>query len=360
MANAVAYGFMKLEDIFERRVQEQQAEIIDTAVIESAAFYTRDLNAMLDDLVETVTKRDDKFELPTSGELQPGSENGTPIPTRGVQTIEQGYPMMRGMDSFGLNRESYAKLRVGEMNKMMLNVQSKDARWMIRRLLAAIFTNTSWTFSEPGHASVTVRGLAVTGDGSIYLNDNGELTTANHYTAQASAIDNSNNPYEAQRDILQAHPANIGPIVSYIPANLVSTTSALSDFYEYRGPDSLVDFADDVSLAVDDVANFIGFGNKVLGVVADNIIVESRRLPDNYIISVVQGVEKPLVMRQEPESTLQGLQVVPMVVDSNFRKWDFYRKAGFAVRNPIAMAVRRIGNGSYAIPTGYNAAALAG
>ncbi len=360
MANAIPYGFAGLTDLFARRVQETDVEVINTAVFQSAEAHTSDFNAIVDVLVEPTTARETKFELPGAGELQPGSEYGTPIPTLGGQSVQQGYPLKRGMDSFGLNRETYAKLTVGEMATKMLNVQSKDARWGFRHLLGAVYTNTSWTFSEPGHTDVTVRGAAVTADGAIYMDENGDLVTANHYTAQASAIDNSNNPYEAQAAILQAHPANIGTLVSYIPPGLTATTQALTGFYEYRGQDDLVDWADNVSLAAADVASFVGFGNRVLGVVSDNIIVESRRLPAGYVLTVVQGVEKPLVMRQEPEATLQGLQVVPMMVDSNFRKWDFYRKAGFAVRNPIALAVRRIGNGTYAIPTGYNAATLPG
>lgn len=360
MPNSTAYGFIALEDLYDRRVQDLEPEVIDTAVIQSAEAHSRDLNAIIDTLVEPTTEREASFELPTGGELQPGSEFGTPEVTKGYQEIEQGYPMMRGMDSFGLDRESYAKIRVEEMNKLMLNVQSKDARWMIRRILAAIFTNVSWQFKEKGRTTVTVRGLAVTGDGSIYLNHNGELTTANHYTAQAAAIDNSNNPYETQATILRAHPSNTGPIVTYIPPDLADDTQDLSGFYEYRGANDFVDYADNLSFASNQLGDFIGFGNEVLGIVSDNIIVLSRRMPAGYVVSVVDDINKPLVMRQEPEESLQGLQVVPIMRDSNFRTWDFYRKAGFAVRNPIAMAVRRIGNGSYAIPSGYDARTLGG
>ncbi len=360
MPNTAAYGFMGLEDIYNQRVTDVEPEVIDTAVIDSAAAHSRDMNAILDTLVEPTTERESAFALPTGGELQPGSEFGTPVPTRGYREIEQGYPLMRGMDSFGLNREAYAKLRIGEMNKLMLNVQSKDARWMIRRLLAAIFTNVSWTFAEKGRSSVTVRGLAVTGDGSIFLDQNGDLTTANHYTFQASAIDNSNNPYSAQETILRAHPANTGAIVTYIPSGLVATTTALSGFYEYRNPTDFVQYADNLSFAADEVNEFIGFGNEVLGVVSGNIIVLSRRMPAGYVMSVVDAIDKPLVMRQEPEESLQGLQTVPIQRDSNFRTWDFYRKAGFAIRNPIAIAVRQIGAGAYSIPSGYDARTLAG
>lgn len=358
-ANAITYGFMQLEDVYDARVATLEAEKIDTAVTASAEMHTRDVDAVLNTLVTPTTARDAAYELPTSGELQPMSEDGTPIPTQNFREIAQGYPMMRGADSFGLNREAYAKLTVGEMDKLMAAVQSKDARWMIRRALAAIFTNVSWTFKEKGRTDLTVRGLAVTGDGSIFLNENGDLTTADHYTGQAGAIGNTTNPYTANEAILRAHPANTGVIVHYIPPGLVADTQALASFYPPRD-NPLIDYGDGVDFASSAAARYLGFGNDIVGVVGEGVIVVSHRLPAGYVVSIVDGVEKLLVMRQEPEADLQGLQTVPIQVDSNFRKWDFYRKAGFAVRNPIGAAVREIADASYDIPTGFDARILGG
>lgn len=358
--NAITYGFGQLEDVYDRRVADIEAERIDTAVIASAEAHTRDMAAILATLVEPTVSRDGAFELPTTGELQPGSENGTPVPTQNYSEITQGYPMWRGMDSFGFNREAYAKITVGEMDKQQMAVNSKDARWVFRRLLAAAYTNVSWTFKEKGRTDLTVRGLAVTGDGAIFLDDNGDLVTANHYTAQAGAISNSADPYAANETILRAHPSNTGVIVAYIPSGLLADTKAMSGFYPFNANNGLVDYGSDVDLAADSIASFIGFGNEVVGVVGETVIVLSRRLPAGYVMSVVQGVEKPMIMRQEPEASLQGLQVVPVTVDSNFRKWDFYRKAGFAIRNPISMAIRQIAAGAYAIPTGYDARTITG
>jgi hypothetical protein len=360
MANLQKWGFMRLEDVYDRRVADIEAERIDTAVFESAMMFSRDMQSMMDTLVERKTVREGSFDLPTAGEMQPLSEDGTPRPTQSYLTITQGYPMWRGGDSFGLNREAYAVLTVREMEKLMVGVLSKSARWNIRRMLAAIFTNVSYTFVEKGRTNLTVRPLAVTADGSIYMDFNGDLTTANHYTGQADAISNSANPYTANETILRAHPANTGTIIHYIPSGLVADTQALASFYPYRPNDGLVTYGDGVDLAAESVARYIGFGNEVLGVVGDGVIVLSRRLPAGYVVSLVDGVEKPLIMRQEPVATLQGLQSVAIQVDSNFRKWDFYEKAGFAVQNPIAMAVREIEDATYDIPTNYDARTLPG
>lgn len=361
MANVQTWGFYQLEDMYDRLVTDINSTIVDTAVIQSAAQHTLDMDAMRATLVTPTTARDGYFELPTSGEPQPASENGTPRVTQGYRRINQGYPMWRGMDAFGWNREAYAKLTVSDMDKEMLRMQSKFARWNMRRMLASIFTNASWTFTEEGRSNVTVRGLATTSDGAIYLDQNGDLATFEHYTGQANAIGNAagDNPFEANSAILRGHPSNTGVIVHYIGTGLVTSTKALADFYPYNPNGGLVGYGNGVDLASDAIARYLGFGNEVIGVVGDGVVVEAARMPANYVLSVVEGIDPLLVMREEPQASLQGLQVVPFQVDSNFRRWDFYEKVGYAVNNPIGAAVREISDASYDIPTGYDARTLA-
>lgn len=360
MANVQTWGFQRLEDIYDRMVTDVEPERVDDAIFASAAAFNESVAQMEDALVTRTTERDGAFELPTSGEMQPGSEEGVPRPTTGFQEIQQGYPMWRAMDAFGWGREAYAKATVADVEKEYVKIETKAARWKIKRMLAAIFTNVSWTYKEKGRTDLTVRGLAVTGDGSIYLDQNGDLTTANHYTAQAGAISNSADPYAANTAILRAHPANVGRIVSYIGTGLVDATRALEGFYPYQPNDGLVSYGGLVDIAADMVGQYLGFGTEVIGVVGENIVVVSPRMPANYVVSIVQDVEKPLVMREEPQAILQGLQVIPFQHDPVFRSWNFFMKAGYAVRNPIAIAVRRISNGSYAIPTGFDARTLPG
>lgn len=360
MANAQSWGFQRLEDYYDRHVTEVEPQKVDTALFESANMFNESMMEMEDALVERTTDRDGAFELPTSGEPQPGSEEGVPRPTTGFQEIQQGYPMWRAMDAFGWGREAYEKATVRDVDKEYVKLEAKFSRWGIRRILAPIFTNVPWTYKEKGRTDLTVRGLAVTGDGSIYLDHNGDLVTANHYTGQADAISNTANPYSANKTILRAHPANIGRIVSYIGEDLAEATRALEGFYPYRPGEGLVSYGGLVDVAADMVGQYRSFGTEVLGVVSENIVVVSPRMPANYVMSVVQGPEKPLVKREEPEANLQGLRVVPFQHDPVFRSWNFFLKAGYAVRNPIAIAVRRISNATYAIPTGYDARTLAG
>lgn len=361
MANGVAYGFYNLQDMFAERVTNVEPEVIDTAIQQSAAQYDQDLNAMLSLLAtrhEGYPKL--RFELGGEGELQPLAQNGTPIPTRTGARYEVALPMWRGGDSFGANREAWAKMTVGQMNSKMLNVQIKDAKWNMRRLLAAIYTNVNVTYNDDNDTigALTIKPLA-NNDTDKYVNLAGDLAVAQHYTAQASAIDNSNNPYLVNYNLLAEQDANAGPYVSYIPADLVATTMALSAFNENPNLSPFVDFGVNETQASEAVEDYLGFGNRVLGEVSGSIVVESRRLPAGYVLTI--DVSQPFMRyREEPEPELQGLQMVTQQVDSNFRKIDFYRKRGYAVVRRPGAAVRRIGNGSYAIPTGYNLATLAG
>lgn len=361
MPNQIAWGFHQLQDIFDERIRNIDVAVLNTAIETSAAAYTEDLNAMLAGMVERTTTFKERIALPSGGELQPLSQNGTPLVTRTAGRYDVAYPLMRAGDSFGANRETYAKMTVGEMNRRMVNVQIKDARWNIRRLLAAIFTNAAWTFDDEDSqvGALTIRPAATTADGAIFLDLNGDLATFEHYTAQAAAIDNANNPYAALYSLLYSHPENIEPFVAYVPPDLVAATQALAAFHPYAGATPFVNYVN-TTLADDAVGGLLGFGNRVLGEANGMVIVESRRIPAGYIVGQAAGSGPVLKMREEPELSLQGLQMVEIQVDSNFRRWDFYRKAGFGISNPVGVAVRRIGNASYAIPTGYNAAQLTG
>jgi hypothetical protein len=83
--------------------------------------------------------------------------------------------------------------------------------------------------------------------------------------------------------------------------------------------------------------------------------VEWKRLPDSYIVSVATGADPVVGMREHPETELQGLFPEFQNVDGNRQLYKFIRYAGFGVLNRVGACVMRIGNGSYAIPSGYTA-----
>lgn len=363
MANQVAYGFHELQDIFDRRVVDVNTDLITDAIVRSAEAYDDDFNAMLDGWVEDWTGNPQaKIELPDAGELQPLSENGVPEVTKGGSSYTQAFPLMRGGSAFGFNRESYAKATVGDMNRETMRMMKQDAAWNIRRLLAGVFTNTTWSYEDEENGTFSIKGLANSGgtDTDQYLDLNGDLATDDHYLAQANAISDADNPFPTIYDELYEHPENMGPFVAFIPTGLKASVTGLSNFYDARSLNPMVEWGDNVSLANDEVEDYLAFGNRVLGVVDDIVIVESRRMPANYIITYAAGSGPFMRRRMHAEESLQGLQVVPYQVNSNFRRFDYYRYAGYAPWARISAVVQRIGNASYAIPTGYDAATMAG
>jgi hypothetical protein len=82
--------------------------------------------------------------------------------------------------------------------------------------------------------------------------------------------------------------------------------------------------------------------------------VEWSILPNNYMIAVTTDGPRPIAMRQETNAQLQGFRLVAERNDHPFYESQWLRIAGFGAWNRVGAAVIRIGNASYAIPTGYS------
>jgi hypothetical protein len=76
-------------------------------------------------------------------------------------------------------------------------------------------------------------------------------------------------------------------------------------------------------------------------------------LPANYIVSVAVGGIAPLAMRQDPEPELQGFRLGGQIDHYPYFEQQWFRRAGFGSWNRVGACITRVGNGSYAIPTGY-------
>lgn len=349
MPNSIAYGFIGVRDLFPTKVSANP-DLIQTAIEDSIAEYQRQLDEMLNILVQTTTKSSWKYALPGSTTLQPLDQWGNPLPVKPSGNYAVGLPLQSAGIAWGDNRESRAKMTVERANELTLMVQGADMDWIARHILAALFTDSSWTFVSEEEDDVTVQPLA-NGDAVKYVMRGGRAETDNHYSAQAAGIDNSNNPYPILYTELNEHPSNSGPFVSYIATDLVEDTEALSTFIPVATPDVRVGIGNDT--IVGQLSE--GFGDRVLGKVGDMWIVEWGRLPDGYILALAQGAEPTVGWREEAEAELQGLIEEFQNVDGNRQLHKFIRKAGFGVLNRVAAAIRLIGAGGYAVPDDYEA-----
>lgn len=348
MANQLAYGFVGKEHLLASRLSEVGAETVWGMVKESVDEHNRQIAALLQSFVFSTTLHKERFRLSSSGTLQPLDEYGNPRPVRPGGYFDVAYPIQGGGTAFGVNRVTGNLLTVEEANNLTLERMREDADWMRRHILASVFDNTTWTWDDEEFGNLTIQPLA-NGDAVTYNKVGGTVAVDTHQLAQASAIDDSHNPFDDIYDELMEHPSNSGPVVVYVPTNLTTSIEALTAFTEVGDPDLRYGVAStQIGSAFDR-----GFGDEVLGKVNKCWIVEWRALPDSYMMAHAQGGGAPVGMRQYPAGGLQGLFTENHSPDGNLQESRFIRYAGFGVRNRVAAVVYRVGNGSYAIPSGY-------
>lgn len=352
--NVVSYGFVGLEHLFAERLENIQAQVIDDAIRLTVEEHNRMMNELLAEFAEPTTAYTARFRQPGTGTLQPLDEWGNPIPTRPAGYYDVAWPIQGGGDAYGFNRVTRALATVGDVNRHILDIQMRDADWMMRHILAAVFDNTTWTFDDPEHGNLTVQPLALASDNVTYPKKSGTVATDTHHLAQSAAIADATNPFDDIYLDLSEHPVNRGPFVSYIASNLVATTEALTGFAEVGDPD--VDEGADATRLTGQLDR--SFGDMVIGKTNKMWIVEWGKLPDNYIVSVARGATSPpLRMRQYPATQLQGLFREDHSPDGNLQERRYIRYAGFGAFNRVGAMVNFVsaGDTTYDIPAGYEA-----
>lgn len=350
MPNAVAYGFVGLQHIFADQLTDQTVPLVMDAVRQSAAYYTQQVNGLFGaaNLVERTTLHTARYALAGSGTLQPLDEWGNPLPVREEGHYDLAWPIQGGGTAFGDNRVSRALMTVEDFNRKTLEAQRRDADWIRRHVLAALLDNTTWSFTDKQHGALTIQPLA-NGDAVTYPRRTGAAATDTHFLAQAAAIADAANPFPTIYTELQEHPGNTGPFVVYTPSNLVAAIQGLASFIPVADPDiALGANQDRLSASVD-----AGVGDRVLGKTDNLWVIEWSALPDNYLLGHARGGDPPVRMREYPAAALQGLFTETHSPDGNLRETRLIRYAGFGAFNRVAALVYRIGNASYAIPTGY-------
>lgn len=350
MPNELAYGFIQHAHLAKERVTTVGARVVIDAIRESADEHTRQLNAILGSMVRRTTEHQIQFRLPGTGTLQPLDENGNPRPVREEGHYTVAFPIQGGGTAWGTNRVARALMTVEEANIQTIEAMRRDADWVRRHYLAAVFDNVPWTFADPEYGDLTVQPLA-NGDAVTYNRVGAAAATDTHYLAQAGAIADAANPFPTIYTELMEHPSNSGPVVVYVATSLVTSITGLAAFVPVSDPDIILGAATDRLGAMIDR----GVGDEVLGKVDNCWIVEWRALPAGYMLGHAQGAGPAVAMREYPSAALQGLITEDHSPDGNLEELRMIRYAGFGVENRIAMLVYFVGGGAYAIPAGYDA-----
>jgi len=344
-----SFGFVGYEDLADERVVDGNVQIVNTAIATSLAEHNRQVGAALAELAERTTDYTVRYKIGGAGTLQPLDEHGNPLPVKDEGYYDVAFPIQGGGTAWGDNRVSRALMTVAEADRLTMGALRRDANWMRRHILAALFDNTTWSYVDEEKGTLTVQPLA-NGDSVTYLRKNGSLATDTHYYAQAAAIADATNPFDDWFTELDEHPENAGPYVAYIPTNLKATTMALTNFVDVSDPN--VNLGVNATQLVGRVDR--GMGDELLGYVDKIWVVEWSFLPDNYGIVVARGAAtRPLRMREYPAAALQGLFQENHSPDGNLLERRFIRFAGFGAYNRVGALAFRIGDAAYAIPTGY-------
>lgn len=351
MANQLLYGFMNLKDLATRRVTEVGVDVVWNAIQKTVDEHDRQIQALLALFCDRTTKHKTRFNSPTIARLQPVDDNGRARPLKTGGFYDIAFPIQQGAAAWGTNYVTNKKMTVQEANDITAALISADVRWLRDHILAALYANASWTFTDDEWGSLTIQGLA-NSDSVKYLIQAGADAgvTDSHYLAQAAAIADGTNPYPTIFDEIKEHPENAGDVISFIPTNLKATTKALTEFNAFNDPNVTKGANSDSvtgSLGVQTPGELIGYTD------SKNWIVEWRALPDNYIVSITSDGDKPLAMREDPETDLQGFKLVGQRNDHPFSESQWLRRAGFGGNNRVGCVVTRIGNGAYAVPTNY-------
>lgn len=358
MANSVAFGFYDLQALFNQRVTTVGPQRVYDAVAESAAEYSRVVNALLEaEWIERTVDAQEQIELPGSGTLQPLDEFGNPLPVQPSGSYQVAYPIYGAGTAWGDDRITRELITVDEANRNTLDAEQRDKDWLLRHALAAMFTNVDVTFNDkyPVRGSkalgdITIKPLANSDTVTYKLKGASAPTTDTHFLAQAAAIDDTHNPFPAIYTEINEHPSNGNRrVIAYVATDLVSSIKSLSTFVDVDDPDVVP------GTATPRVTNvpMVGVGDRVIGHVDNVWIVQWGFLPSGYMVAKAEGVA-PLAMREIDAPALQGFFPEKFSPDGNRMITRMLRYAGFGVKRRVAALVYRVG-GVYAIPSGFTA-----
>lgn len=351
MANQILYGFHNLQDFKNRRVTDVGVEVVNQEIDRAMAQAEADLNAMLDFFVVKTTDYSKRILVGSGSRNQPLDNNGRARPVKPLGYYDIGLPLIESGNAWGHTYVAGKKMTVAEAELVTNMMIVGDFSWISDHIIAALAKNASYTFNDDLKGQLTVKGLANNDTDKYSLFGNaGNLTTAQHYLAQANAIDDgADNPFPTIYNTLMNRPANAGEVVAFVPTNLVASIEGLATFNPVADPN--LQTGANQSVLVGTLSGTLP--GRLIGYVDKVWIVEWRRLPDNYIFATTTQGEKAIAMREDEEADLRGFKEVAERNDHPWYERQYLRRAGFGAWNRVGALVYRIGNASYAIPAGY-------
>lgn len=356
MANQVIFGFHHLADRFSDLVTTVGVDVVNDAIDQAMAEHNRQMNAMTQLFVRTGVEGQTVFKTRVQTRNQPLDEFGRPIPIKSAGRYTVGFPIQDSGNAIGWTWQEAMARPLSDLNDAIGAIQLGDMRWVFDHIMGAIFQAASYTFFDADAAGqVTVLPLA-NGDTQPYQVFAGADigTTDNHLFAQANAIGaGADNPFPTIYRELTEHPENngtAGRVIFLHATSLRASIENLATFDPLPDPDMQPGSGTDVlvgNLGVTVPGTL--YGRDTSGVWQ----VEWPRLPAGYGIAIATGGDPPVGERVSPVAALQGFVEMDSNRDFPWYQRNWLRKAGYGIWNRVGAMAVRIGNGTYAAPTGY-------
>lgn len=350
MAGELLYGFHQLADIVGDRVNATNIPQINAAVQQAVGEYNRQLDAMLGLFTRRTTDAQIRYKQFGNYRSQPLDQDGRARPIKPAGHYDVAFPIQSSGNAWGANYVTRAHMTVQDANDATVALLSGDTAWMTDHILAALFAASPWPFDDEERGQLTIQPLA-NGDSVTYgvLAGAASAATDTHQFAQADAIADATNPFPTMHKELVEHPENAGEVVALIASDLRDDIEALATFRERTDPNIRAGANTDELVGTLNAA----VPGTVIGYVSGVWIVEWAAMPSGYILGVTTDGQPPLAQREYDIALLQGFRLVGERDDHPFYESQYARWTGFGGWNRVGAVAWRIGNASYAVPSGF-------
>ena len=351
---AVLYGFHGLVDILDNRAASVDQQILSDAINAAVNAHNADIQQSLS-LFANKRTTDPQIGVNqmAEGELQPLDEWGRPQPRRIPAPVSRYAPLYMAGDSIATNYITQQKMTVQEVNDRLQSVLLADTKWLRRQILTALFTNTSYNFTDPQYGTLAISTLA-NGDSETFLRSStGTASADTHHKGNATLTEAV---LTDMRSELIEHDENGGDsaqVVVFLPTASKATAQGFTNHID--SPDPNLTFGTGVNQYTGSFSSLAPGTPFGYNAEAQVHLREWSRLPSDYAIAVTDSGLSPLVIREDEEQSLRGFHEIPGREDTPYLQRIWIRRAGFAAYNRVGAVVYRTNNGTYAIPTGYSA-----
>lgn len=361
----ILLGSLGIKDSERPFMSVTKRRIIWDATEQLFARYNQELSDARQLFVQESTHMNtERYELAGGGEAE-----ALPFEETDMQEVKRtgswdvAYPIWVSGSKISYHRVGLAYLTMGQYESVVQTVFNRSNTTNFRRILSAIFKNTTTTFKDPTYGSLTIQTLA-NNDAIVYPPKIGATTetTENYYLAASyvtASISNTNNPFVTIRDAIEPRygfAQGGSPIIALVPNSMMQYVRQLADFD--ATPYHNVEVGDNVSVPSGFPADrFLPSNARVEGVADGCWIVSWPRMPADTLIGIHADAPPPLKFRTDDVDGLGGgeLQLLADDPEFPFKSSRWIQRGGYGVGNRIGAVVMRLnGTGTYDIPTGFS------